>query len=289
MKIEPIHYSELTPELMRAGCFVIDMPNDAYHAAEGVSKSGLDLIARSPAHFMYGAKRKPTRAMAIGSAIHCALLEPERFRDEYVLLKDVKDRRASEYKQAVKAHSEDCVLVSTEASNVSAMQEAVLSQQEAAEALSKPGWRELSSFVECPVTGVILRCRYDLLTADGEAYDLKKTQDARPSEFSKSVNNYRYHVQDAHYSRVFELVTGEPLSAFKFIAVEEQPPHTAQVYELDGLAKEVGKFYAMRDLKMYAECMESGEWPHPSGNDGVISIPNWAVLQYEDAIEEAIQ
>jgi exodeoxyribonuclease VIII len=288
MSIQPIHYSELTPELMRSGCFVLDMPNDAYHSSEGVSKSGLDLIARSPAHYRYSVRRDPTRAMAIGSAIHCALLEPERFRDEYVLLRDVKDRRASEYKQAIKSHPAENVLVASEADNVAAMQESVFSQPEALAVLAAPGWRELSAFVECPVTEILLRCRFDLLTAEGEAYDLKKTQDARPKEFSKAVNNYRYHVQDAHYSRVFELITGYPLKRFAFIAVEEQPPNTTQVFELDALSKEVGKFYAMRDLKTYAQCEASGEWPHPSGGDGTITIPNWAVMQYEDDLEESI-
>ena len=286
--INTVPYDKLTPELIRSGCFVADMPNEDYHRSEGVSKSGLDLIARSPAHYYYAQKRESTRAMAIGTAIHTALLEPERFEREYLLLKDVTDRRASEYKQAVKVHNPENVLVSTEAANVAGMQESVFSQPEAAAALRAEGWRELSAFVECPETGVILRARYDLLTCDGIAYDLKKTRDARRSEFEKSVYNYRYHVQDAHYSRVFELITGELLQ-FKFLAVEETAPNTAAVYELDQLAKEVGKFYAMRDLRTYAQCKKTGEWPHPDSGDGIISIPNWAVLQYEDDLQEAIQ
>ena len=286
--INTVPYDKLTPELMRSGCFVTDMPNEAYHRSEGVSKSGLDLISRSPAHYYYAQKREPTRAMAIGTAIHTALLEPERFEREYLLLKDVADRRASEYKQAIKVHAPENVLVSTEAANVAGMQESVFSQTEAAAALRAEGWRELSAFVECPETGVILRARYDLLTSDGIAYDLKKTRDARRSEFEKSVYNYRYHVQDAHYSRVFELITGELLQ-FKFLVVEETAPNTAAVYELDQLAKEVGKFYAMRDLRTYAQCKKTGEWPHPDSGDGIISISNWAVLQYEDDLQEAIQ
>ena len=43
MKIQDliIPYSELTIEKARAGCFVTDMPNEAYHAYEGISVSGL--------------------------------------------------------------------------------------------------------------------------------------------------------------------------------------------------------------------------------------------------------
>lgn len=289
MKITPIDYSELTPELMRSGCFVIGMPEDAYHGGEGVSKSSLDLIARSPAHYYYGAKREQTRAMVIGSAIHCAILEPERFASDYLLLKDVKDRRDSEYKQAIKVHSPDNVLVASETQNVAAMQESVASQLIASELTKAKGWRELSAFVACPETGLVLRCRYDLLTADGRALDLKKTRDARPAEFEKSVASYRYHVQQAHYSRVFELITGEQLRSFTFLAVEDQPPYTAHAYKLDSLALEIGDFYAMRDLRTYAECEASGEWPHPDNNGGVISVPYWAAMDYETQLEGEIK
>ena len=77
MKI--ITFDELTPELAAAGCLVTGMSNEAYHAYDGISKSGLDLIARSPAHYAYRTASEPTRAMVIGSATHAAILEPEVF------------------------------------------------------------------------------------------------------------------------------------------------------------------------------------------------------------------
>jgi len=279
--INPIEYKDLTPELMRSGCFVTGMPNDEYHASEGISKSGLDKIARSPAHYRYMEQKSQSRAMVLGSAIHAAILEPARFAAEYVLLEDAKDRRCAEYRRAIKEAREEHVLVAGEAEQVAGMIRQAEQNTELQAALKSEHWTELSAFVACPDTGVILRARFDLLTADGRSYDLKKTRDARPAMFAKSVNEYRYHVQDAFYSRVYQLITGHPLQAFKFVAIEESKPHTCAVYELDEFSKMAGQFYSSRDLDTYAVCVNDDIWPHPQ-HDGVITLPGWAAKQFED-------
>lgn len=279
--IKPILYSQLTPELARKGCFVTGMPNEDYHAYEGISKSGLDLIARSPAHYKYARRKEPSRAMVLGSAIHAAILEPELFASQYVMLEDAADRRCAEYRRAIKETPEEFVLVASEAELVLGMSEQAMLNDDLSSALSSEHYTELSAFVECPETGVLLRARFDLITADGLSIDLKKTRDARPEQFSKSVNEYRYHVQDALYSYVYELITGKPIKGFKFAAVEEQAPHTFKVYELDEFSKMAGNFFFKRDLDIYAQCVKSGVWPHFE-TEGVLTLPAWAAKQFED-------
>ena len=112
--------------------------------------------------------------------------------------------------------------------------------------------------------------------------DVKKTQDLR--KFGRSVFDYRYHVQEAMYSYVYKLVTGDDLQAFYFLAVEEEAPHSNQMFLLDDLAREMGEFYFRRDLRTYARCMDSGTWPHPA-LDNIIDMPNWAIAQYENELE----
>ena len=61
------------------------VPEAVYHSRErGIaSKSALDLVAQSPAHYeawLRGEEREPTPAMRFGSAFHIAALEPERYR-----------------------------------------------------------------------------------------------------------------------------------------------------------------------------------------------------------------
>ena len=53
--------------------------NEVYHSSPGISASGLKTIhKKSVYHFL---KQKPfeSSAMALGSAVHCAMLEPEHY------------------------------------------------------------------------------------------------------------------------------------------------------------------------------------------------------------------
>lgn len=268
-------------------CFIQGMPNEVYHALPGISKSGLDLINRSPAHYKYRAARLPTRAMEIGTAIHTALLEPDRFQSEYMLLKDVKDRRASEYKQAVKVHGSERVLVSKEADNVAGMQEAVYADPRARELLEAPGYCELSAIAGHN------RARFDKLgwlpgTDEVFALDVKKTQDARPEAFARSVANYRYHVQAAYYMDVYKQITGHELDAFYFLAVEEDMPHACRVYRLDDEALMIGREEYLRDLDVYHECIDRNEWPAYSSDDEYLSLPGWLLAKYENELDEEL-
>lgn len=66
-----------------------DISNADYHGGPGISKSGLDLIRRSPMHYraVVDAEhdRDPTQAQAVGTAFHALLLEPEVFTRDYCL------------------------------------------------------------------------------------------------------------------------------------------------------------------------------------------------------------
>lgn len=67
------------------------LPNDLYHGGPGISKSGLDLIRKSPAHYRAVVTadndnaRKPTPAQALGTALHALVLEPQEFARTYTL------------------------------------------------------------------------------------------------------------------------------------------------------------------------------------------------------------
>lgn len=282
----PIHYKDLTPELAEKGCFVLDMPNEDYHNYEGISKSGLDQVDISPAHYACAAPFKSTRAMEIGTAIHAAVLEPAMFDREYLILKHVTKRTQSEYKEAVKAKgTSELVLTGPESDNVAGMRLSVESLEEWNSVYVMNHYTELSAFVRCPITGVMLRARYDFITHTGIVVDLKKTQDARYEAFQKSVANYRYHVQDAFYSYVYELITGHPLQSFWFLAIEENAPNTSKRYKLDDEARAIGKRQFMANLESYAEADKTGNWASYDTSDELMSLPAWAIDEDDEGIE----
>ena len=259
--------------------FIENMPNDEYHKSDGISKSGLDLIDRSPAHYKWPKQRKSTRNMEVGTAIHAAILEPVRFDEEYHI--------SSALLRTEKAYKEDCklynggemTLTTPESVNVLGMRESVENNFEAMQFLRAPGRPELSAFATDPETGVQIRARFDWLTDDGISVDVKKTQDLR--KFSQSVSAYRYHVQEAFYRHVYKLITGEDLKAFYFLAVEEDSPHSNKMFLLDESAVEIGEYYMRKNLWSYAECINSNKWPHKE-IDSIVDLPYYAFKQYEE-------
>jgi len=220
--------------------------------------------------------------MVLGQALHVAVLEPELFKQDYLLLPEVKDRRASAYKEAVKTHDADLTLIGHEANYIAGMQESMSNNQTVSARLKAAGRSEVSVITTDPETGVAVRCRFDRLSDLNEATDLKKTQDARAPAFSRSVANYTYHVQQAFYSDVWEWETGEKLKDFLFCAVEEKLPHAAMLYQLDDEAVEYGRKLYREALNYYAECLNKDIWPAYSEEVEMLSLPTWAAPDVED-------
>lgn len=292
MTIKITAYTENFNPLDSAPCVVSGMPNDVYHSLPGISKSGLDKINKTPAHYKYG-EFEVTKPMEIGTALHAAVLEPDVFASDFLMLPDVKDRRASEYKKACAAY--DNVLVGKECDQITGMVDALNDNFKASELMSGVGHRELSVFVRDPVMGVLCKCRFDFISIEENgAYtvDLKTTSDANEEAFSASMARYRYYVQSAFYSDVWLWATGLELSRFWFIAVESKKPHGVICRYLDDESVQLGRDEYRANLNTYAECISNDFWPcyeQPANDDdAVISLPYWIWNQLENDIVEEI-
>lgn len=276
--LKVIEWSEGMDVEKAAPCLIKGMPNDAYHAGAGMNKSSLDKISKSPAHFKF-AKAKETKAMGIGAAAHCAVLEPHLFDDQYLLLPEVPDRRAREYKEAAKTGKR--VLVGNEVAQIVGIKRAVFNDYFASALLRGESFYELSAFGF--IDGVLCKARFDCLVETKEngvyAVDLKTTKNARPKVFESAVAEYRYHVQAAFYSDVFEAATGAELAQFWFIAVESDLPHGVISRYLDEASFEQGRTEYQKNLRTYRECIESDSWPcyeQPlTEEDCEMSLPEW--------------
>lgn len=256
------------------------LSNAAYHALDAVGKSDLDKIARSPLHWKY-AVREETSAMRIGSAVHCAVLEPERFVAEYVVAPPTTlcDKRTKAGKEQFAAFEEEnagkTVLTFDDGVLCAHIAESVQAHPRA-KALLQSGQPEASLLWSDSEFNVRCRARADWLREDGTLIDLKTTQDASPAAFAKSCANFRYHVQAAWYLDAYQAATGDLPSSFIFIAVEKTPPYAVALYELDAEAVDLGRALARRDLARYANAREFGVWPGYSEAIQPLSLPRWA-------------
>lgn len=270
-------------EPMETGLFY-GISNADYHAGPGISKSGLDLIAKSPLHYWSAyldPDRKPreeTPAMRLGTAIHAAVLEPDAFKADYLPAPKI-DRRTKEGKQVyadLSAMAEDRNMTLLDADEYEACQRIAsqVRQHPAARALFANGVAESSVYWTDAETGVLCKCRPDwLMTA--AILDVKSTEDASPSGFARSIVIWRYHVQAAWYLDGLMAATGIKAGAFLFGAFEKKPPYACGFYYADADMVELGRREYRRNLRTYADCLSSGKWPGYSTDIQPITLPAW--------------
>lgn len=259
------------------------MTNAEYHSHEAVSKSDLDLISRSPLHYMDRKQNPPTQteAMLFGSVVHKLVLEPETFAAEYAVAPKC-DRRTKEGKQVWQAFADsisDETVISeelyAEAQNVA---NAVLNNPIAKKLLAD-GQAEQSFFWTDAETGMECKCRPDYLIENkGLVIDLKTTENASPEKFVKSAYDYRYHVQAWWYTNGLKQC-GIKVSNFVFIVVEKKPPYAVCVYAADDLMLRLGELEAMDNLRTFAECKKSGIWHGYEKEPEIhsLSLPDWVI------------
>lgn len=261
------------------------MGNHEYHSSSPIGSTGLKRILQSPAHFRFPPKRSSTRNMEIGTAIHCQILEPDRFATDYRIV-ECDARTSSLYKAACKDFDKERVLTSAEYENVLGMQKGVRRNKSCQELVEADGRYELSLFTKDPITGLHVKVRYDKLTDSGMPVDLKKTQKADKETFRRTIHNYGYHISAAFYMDCWEWQFGETLDVMRWIAVEEQSPHAAMRYKPDADALMIGRAMYREALEIYDRCLQNDEWPiYDDQEDEEIGLPGYAVSQYEDELE----
>lgn len=264
-----------------------DMDNATYHATRGLSKSGLALLRECPAkyHWRYilGNQQEETKAMLIGSALHCLVLEPHVFTNLFAVSPKfdgrTKDGKAGKA-QFASEHAGKSIINEEEFALLDAMAAAVHSHPAASYLLGLGGICEESFFWREEYTGasVLCKCRPDLrIPSKRILVDLKKTaKGAGPESFARTMLNMTYHLQAGHYLEGVSIVTGERYDEFIFIAVEEEPPHLVAVYQLDRDSVEMGKREAQAMVRIYARCMQEDYWPGYGEHIQPINLPRWA-------------
>jgi hypothetical protein len=266
------------------------MDNTAYHAHPAVSKSHLDLIARSPLHYWARyldpnrVAPEPSPQMRLGTALHTHVLELSRWDEEIAVAPSDINRRTKEGREqwaAFEASSVGkAVITADDAAQVMAMGRAVLRHPAAAMLLGLPGKAETTHMWTDASTGLECKCRPDWLTDDGSiVVDLKTTKDASPRGFKQSIANFSYQKQAAWYLHGLEQATGRRPDQFIFICVESTAPYACAVYAADAEMIDRGHDQAMRDLAKLAVCKAADHWPSYSDQIETISLPAWMTGQ----------
>ncbi len=266
----------------------IEISNEEYHASEGLSRSGIVKIQEeSPWHFYmeYLAPDKPpyeqTESMKIGSQIHEALLEPELFKNKYIIYKGKGDRRSVEYKNFAKEYEGQnlIILKQDEYKDIIDSRDAVLKDNIASK-LIDGGINERSFYHFDNELDILLKFRPDCLSKIAMC-DIKKTVNSSKYKFEKDAITYKYYYEAAHYLRTYERLTGIKLEYFVFIAVENKYPHQVNCYMYEPEDLQFANNLIDEAIYKYKECKQKNEWPKlPEAQQiQTIKIPDYIKLR----------
>jgi hypothetical protein len=254
------------------------------------------------------------RAVDFGDAFHALVLQPERFEDEFSIefepppdaIITVDDMRAAIERQdekprgtakaALQAQLLDLwpdapvldrlrkewadalglrgVVTRAEYQKAILMRDSIMAHPVARQLILRDGMVEHSAIWTDMTSGAACRCRWDkAMPESGYAWDLKTV--GQIERFAASAQEYRYHVQDAHYSDGYEQAFGTKPRAFLFLAVSttrNAGRYPVRVFSLHDDWKQDGRAERDRNLSVYAQCKNSGIWPGIE----TVSRPTWA-------------
>jgi hypothetical protein len=121
------------------------------------------------------------------------------------------------------------------------------------------GLPEVAMFARCPITGLMLKVKYDWLRFDDEAVDMKTTFSTKPEDFKRQLFNLHYDVQMEFYKYVAKLQDIN-IRSFIFVATEFVNADICQPYELPLKQILRASKNVQNNLKLIKECMETGNW-----------------------------
>jgi len=270
---------------------MITETNEVYHANAAISHSKLETFRRRPVLYWkkFIAKTLPTSepssAFRIGSAAHCAILEPSTFDARYVEQPKF-DRRTKDGKEQFalfsSANADKTLIDGDELQQVRSMAEAVRLNPLASELLSD-GTPELSWRTNGKLA---LQCRTDWFNATGcdlsggKAYvaDVKTVESLDSDSFrnfERAVFSYGYHRQAGFYLPLLTEIIGWPVFNFFFIAVEKVEPFGVQVYRLSDDVIACGQDETISDLTKLKRCIDNNDWPNIPHDMVQLGLPRW--------------
>jgi|CZKL01.1.fsa_nt_gi hypothetical protein len=274
----------LTPSIVRT------LTNGEYHDHPSISKSGLDLIRRSPYHYFCEKldddpekKRKKTKAMDVGTAFHLLALEPEKFHDCIAIdpdnwpTKKECGRTIDEQRQEfITDNPGKIILREGDMEHLREMARSIRDHAGARYLLQGKGMVEASMFWHETVYGVDCRIRPDWMRDDGLLIDIKTTENAAPEAFDRHFWNFRYHVQGAFYLDGYEVAQNKPSPGFIYIVVEKKPPYAVSLRVITPEYVEIGRRAYLEDIQTYAKCLQDNDWPGYGLEVREIHPPAWA-------------
>ncbi len=224
---------------------------------------------------------EPTPAMKLGTWLHMALLETDRWSDCIAKQPVGIDRRTKAGKEQWESFCDSNkgreIVPADDHELVERMFNAVRKNETCRSLLDASGLVEEAIYFAKDSR----RCKLDKLVHDSHQLpvcilDVKSCNDPSPAAFQRSMANLRYHCQAAWYQDAVRERVGCTLP-FYFLAVGTSQPHDVAMYECSEESLQIGREANTRTVEQIEACRESGVWLNDWNKDiRTITLPRWA-------------
>lgn len=186
----------------RAAVPMSHLPRGHYRRVRAINNTQLGQLA---AELRGERVELPDRALVLGSAFHCRILEPERYVDANYCLWPSEAELLERMVAAFRAHPIASQIHRTEC--------------------------ELPIYWKDAVTGLPCKALIDNACGGRLIRDLKTTFAATEAEFRERCRSYDYDRQLVGYARGFSRVGGRSIEAIELVGVQKRPPFRIFVYQ----------------------------------------------------------
>jgi len=269
------------------------VPNDEYRALPALNISALKEMQKSPLHFRHALVNPRTSpAMTLGTAGHCATLEPERFARDYAIWSSrtasgrMSPRTGKAWDAFVADQGGKLILTEDECSDALAIAAAVRADPVAAKYLST-GEPEVT--LSWSLHGRACKGRVDWLThIDGGPVivGLKTARECRHFAFGAAAAKLGYALQWAWYHDGLHAIKPAQRPRMIEIVVESAPPHAVVVYVIPDDILDYGRDEYRRLLDLLAVCERDDHWPGPAETEQVLTLPSWVYGPGDEDLSE---
>lgn len=292
---------------------IFDMDEADYHSLQYTSQSFLNSMSEMyPEQAQYARvnPKEPTDAKKFGTAVHFAILQPDKFDSKYVIAptccaitgKGKPCENNATYlmedgswlcgmhsrKPEGRAKIQPETISTEDRDKVLAIRDKVYADPRARVLLEIAGHkREVTALFLDPPTGMKCKMRMDVYAGEyGVINDIKTTINIH--DFKKSFYNYGYYWQNGYYRYGTSILyqkglIPKPCSQFNFIVVDKEPPHVVGVFSTpeDQYDLAIAEMRPYMDLT--ARCEKSGIWPGHGYNweDGTYLVEDVRIDEFK--------
>lgn len=252
----------------------IGLANEKYQRADAISNSALQLIARNPSDYLWS-KVAPkdyskSGAIDVGTAIHAAILEPEK--TDSFLVGPTKGRDTIKFADFCQANPDKTVLTQSEYDLVRFSVDSVMAHPTASLYLTNPCDCEVSIFYDDLDRGIKRKIRPDKeveIDSGILLLDVKKTKSIadwrEPLKWKNPLFTLGYGHNAAYYMDTASKFYGEQINEYRFLLLQstiELGMYPVSVFCITRQELEMYGFFdeMNANLDIYAERKKTGDW-----------------------------